>query len=230
MRIRILIALMLISLSIFAQHLKIIQPSSIIGYWDGNNVSGSSLNNRYGIGSTCTLYSSPTIIAGNEGNSIYFQNTGQYGQIPYFTGMPTGSSVPFSIEVKFKLVSIPAYTFVFSLGGSGATCGLLISSPSLFYMYIWGGGFAQISSQTVLMGKWYDVIYTCNGAGNFYFYINGIYQGTQYHSYTFTPNGMTINDYIQGGGYQGNFQLSSIKIYNRQMTTNEISYLYFSKK
>lgn len=194
-----------------------------------NYANGSAVNDAVSIVSAS--FANNTSVVDN-GSLIFTGTAGQVFQAPITT--LTNNGVTFALWVKCTTISQSSFSRFFDFGDAsgihnvilhvdGATVGIAV--------YV-NGGAVQIGNTTVytlIDTNWHHYCLTMDINGNYVFYVDGLttVSGTVANSIPYA----TMNKcYIGKSNYNGNGNVSayfnSFVVFNRVLTTSEISYLF----
>ena len=192
--------------------------------------SGTAWNDIGGQGYTGTLTNGPTFNSSNNG-SIVFDGTDDY--VTVLTSGLVNNII--SMDVWFNLNSSKLYS---ALMGSNAT--------EKYEMLIKSGGAIEVSLSTnnymqynniLSLNTWTNIVVTAVSGTQWKMYKNGVYLGSPTSSVgTWQVSGTSITNFDVGRirndvanfGFSGN--ISSVKIYNRELTASEILQNYNATK
>ncbi len=230
---------------------KIINTSSLIGYWPFENGSGSTVSDKSGNGNDATISNgSCTFVQGKIGGGMNFTGNDTYAGLSSTVIQATSA---FSVAVWVKLavtqttyqvggyVGIVANTANtdfpnkgFSLYLPGPTVGqieFIIGNGTTF-------GYTDSIATNYNDNTWHFVVATYLSPNTPKIYVDGVNVSTGGLSVTYnaagnTTSAMRIGEYAFGLAGNPRAMIGSIdevKIFNRELSANEISYLYYSKR
>ena len=177
-----------------------------------------------------------TNVTFNSNSQIEFDGTNDYLNTLY-TSVYDFANANFSEEVWFYANTAPNGTYTVLC--SRATYGSNERSFELYIAndsgtpYIWfgtfNGGWTYVNNPSltnIQYNQWNHVVATSDGAGNGKVYINGVLRQTNSSfntSLSITSVPLQIGAYVGGaiGGWF-NGQIPIVKLYNRELTTNEV--------
>jgi len=203
--------------------------SPLKGSWHFDEGSGTTAYDNSGNGNNGTLYNSPAWVDGKFGKALSFDGSNDYLQTPIISNTLTD----FTMEAWVKASSVPDDRRI--VMGSGWNyndwyIGINLSSntgaPAKKWLF-WVAGNSQIAylaaPDEIVAGAWYYLVATYEGTTG-KFYINGNYIG----SFTFTRKTDT-NPFQIGRSYNGEYfngLVDEVRVYNRALTSEEVSDLY----
>lgn len=203
--------------------------SPVKGSWHLDEGSGTTAYDRSGNGNNGTLYNSPAWVDGKFGKALSFDGSNDYVTTPIISNTLTD----FTMEAWVKASSVPSNRRI--VMGSGWNyndwyIGINLSSntgaPARKWLF-WVASNSQIAyvaaPDEIVAGDWYYLVATYEGTTG-KFYINGNYIG----SFTFTRKTDT-NPFQIGRSYSGEYfngLVDEVRVYNRALTSAEVSDLY----
>ncbi|HPQ12612.1 MAG TPA: DUF2341 domain-containing protein, partial [Paludibacteraceae bacterium] len=203
--------------------------SPVKGSWHLDEGSGTTAYDRSGNGNNGTLYNSPTWVDGKFGKALSFNGSNDYVTTP----IKSNTLTDFTMEAWVKASSVPSNRRI--VMGSGWNyndwyIGINLSSntgaPARKWLF-WVASNSQIAylaaPDEIVAGEWYYLVATYQGTTG-KFYINGNYIG----SFTFTRTTDT-NPFQIGRSYSGEYfngLVDEVRVYNRALTSAEVSDLY----
>jgi len=211
--------------------------SGLVGYWtfDGNDTNWNTykINNKIGsnTGTLASKFSTTTSPrAGKIGQALYFNGTGSDEYITIASPIAYGNSVPWAYSV-WLLWKGQSDIYVSPIGAciqGGLNVFLKNGSGNTFTYRDGAHAFHDFTSgsSASLIGKWTHLVIQSDGAGNLSLYKQGVlYQtltGLARTDITFTCIGAgfsTANFFYKG-------LMDDVRIYNRALSSSEISKLY----
>lgn len=203
--------------------------SPVKGSWHLDEGSGTTAYDRSGNGNNGTLYNSPAWVDGKFGKALSFDGSNDYVTTPIISNTLTD----FTMEAWVKASSVPSNRRI--VMGSGWNyndwyIGINLSSntgaPARKWLF-WVANNSQIAyvaaPDEIVAGEWYYLVATYQGTTG-KFYINGNYIG----SFTFTRT-TDSNPFQIGRSYSGEYfngLVDEVRVYNRALTSAEVSDLY----
>lgn len=186
--------------------------------------SGTTWTDLSGRAANGTLTNGPTY-SSDKGGSIIFDGVDDYCDI---TSTSFGSATVLTIDCSVKWVAGTARMFLgfttYDVWTSGGTLGYNNGASNV----------VGISAATVtslgLVGNWHHYTFIMNSSGLLStnkIYIDGVDQGTLTAVVNADGAIPGLNNNLRlcswnNGGFYGNMQYSNIKVYNRQLTSDEI--------
>jgi len=180
------------------------------------NANDSSGNGRHG-----TIVGNPTFAAGQIGQAINFDATGDYVEFDD-TGLPEGNA-PRTMSVWIKPEGAGVRSAL-EWGSNANTqrCGILVQ-PSNGIKFV--GKWADVASNgSVANGEWHYVAEAYDGT-NMRIYIDGVLDKEQAVSINTVLNVGRIGVNIQSTGEFFNGAIDEVRIYDRALTQEEIAWL-----
>jgi hypothetical protein len=237
MKISLLILACCFQLSAFAQGFW--QPriggTNLVANWNFEEGTGTNAKDSIGTNNG-TLTNSPAWTNGIKGGALRFLQSSQNNVSVTASGPLQIGVHAFTVSfwVNYSTLSTPNSITLISFGGSNvAGEGALGKFPNGDFYY-YANGFRIRVAALVVTNTWYYYTLTgdggASGARNVTLYENGIYQGAAVFDYNFTAtvwffgqNQSAANETLSG-------TIDDVRVYNRALTTNEISQLYNSGK
>lgn len=216
---------------------KIIDPSSLVGWWSMEEGSGTTTQDRSGNGGTGTL----------SGASIPAWSTGRFGKALLFNGSSSNVDIGQPSAIK-PTTAITVSAWVFRTGALASFCGVVCSpltggnaggwivvgvNTNKIRCYIGTGSFAETNS-AIPLGSWHHVVARW-AAPLSSIYVDGVVQTTTASvaspiSYGTTQNA-NIGAYPITGGASVRYWpglIDEVRIYNRALSASEIFQMYQS--
>jgi hypothetical protein len=204
--------------------------NGLIAYWPLSNNSVADLSGNGNNGTASSITTSADRF-GNPGGASYFNGTSSYISIPDQASLRLHST-DFTISAWVKLSGPSTGSSIVTkrIGGNSTGYGMGISSTNVTFGP--GGGVAAIATATVDTGRWYMVsaVYTLSNS-TVKLYLNGVLVNTTTNFAspgTLTPLLYIGRDDPSTGtsGYFFKGSMSDIRMYNRAVTSTEVSELY----
>jgi len=198
----------------------------LVGLWLFNETGGLKAYDLSGKHNDGTLISGPTWKPGKFGQSLSFNGTSSYVNVPHSSSLNLPNKVTFAAWVY--PTSFTDYdTVVAKDYGTGFWFGLYITTGTI---QLWIGGAANQSDGAVQLNKWSHIAATWDGT-TINYYINGVYDSSDTNSNAATTN--TLNMYI-GADRKSSADpfywfpglIDGVRIYNRVLLASEIRWLY----
>ena len=212
-----------------------IVTSGLTMYLDCGNLisypqSGITITDLSGNGKNGTItFTGSTLPVFNRSNNGYlpFDGTGQTLN-PSLSLTPDNSTQ--SVWFNWNGVNTTYHYLTYIGNGGGTGLGVLLNYSILNSLYVIIGGIDFYFNTPISSNKWYNVVLTRNTLTNS-FYVNGKLIGSN----TVTPNSNTTSlPYSLNGSGEAlpspPVYLSSIQVYNRGLTLNEVEQNYNSLK
>lgn len=210
-------------------------PKSYVG-------TGTAWSDLSKNGNTATLTNGPTF-SNSNGGSIVFDGINDYVSVPYSKNLGLSSGVTF--DLFLKPASLSTYQVIFNCTTTGTTTMLYIGQSELAYSAFrphislsTGYYYGSISYQFSI-NNWYHVCYSYSSSNGFMSYVNAVPYSVQWSGAT-PPTGATVTSFSNPDSlsigydtrgvlyYSGSF--SSFRIYNRQLSDNEVLQNYNAMK
>ena len=214
-------------------------PSGIVSWWRAENNALDSIGTNHG-----ALLNGVTFTNGEAGKGFVFSGSGDdYVELPgnVFPVPTTGDGhIPFSFEVWFKTTLYGAILgqqdqIPFVEGMHGYVPAMYVATNGLLYAQLfWGTGSQLVSTTPVNNGNFHHAVITYDGANEF-LYVDGVLIGgrgmTQqaYATYYYYQLGTAYTDGwddAPGGWYPFHGVVDEVTLYNRALTSGEVSALY----
>lgn len=203
--------------------------SPVKGSWHLDEGSGTTAYDRSGNGNNGTLYNSPTWVDGKFGEALSFDGSNDYVQTPIVSNTLTD----FTMEAWVKASSVPGDRRIVMGSGwqyndwyIGINLGSSTGAPARKWLF-WVAGNSEIAylaaPDEIVAGDWYYLVATYQGTTG-KFYINGDSIG----SFTFTRKTDTNPFRIGCSNSKEYFNglVDEVRVYNRALTSEEVSDLY----
>jgi hypothetical protein len=229
-----------------ATNLCVPAPGNMVLWLPFDETSGITSTNLVPGGNQGTQVNGPLATTGFVANSLTFNGTNQYVEVPSYPAINFGTN-DFSIDAWVRRATNDIGTTIRSIvdkrDDPGAGLGQL--HGYLLYLAIGGGqlsfqladGNSQnyVSSLTVPNdGQWHHVAVTVDrdNANGIVFYLNGV-AGTGLHNPMLRPGSVSTvlplrvgSIFVPGGGYFFSGSIDEVELFNRVLGTNEIAALY----
>ncbi len=203
--------------------------SPVKGSWHFDEGSGTTAYDRSGNGNNGTLYNSPAWVDGKFGKALSFDGSNDYVTTPIISNTLTD----FTMEAWVKASSVPSNRRIVMGSGwgyndwyIGINLGSSTDAPARKWLF-WVAGNSQIAYLAapgeIVAGEWYYLVATYQGTTG-KFYINGDSIG----KFTFT-RGTDTNPFRIGRSNSGEYfngLVDEVRVYNRALTSAEVSDLY----
>ncbi len=217
--------------------------SGLAGYWKLDENTGTSASDASTNGNTGTLTNGPTWTTGQIGSGVDFDGTNDYivsaANSPAVASLTQGS---FAFWIKPRSASFQGVIFRSGSdgGGNSPTGGFEISgdlwagTQTIRFMTAGSAGDMMARSTTTLvLNTWTHVVVVWDGtltAANVKFYQNGVLDttATQFNgSGSYVASDGSFNFGIpDGSGYRLDGILDEFRVYNRQLSADEVGQLY----
>ena len=200
---------------------------SLVGYWDGNENSGSTLYDESTYGNNGTLRNGTQWTTGNFGSALKFDGVDDYAEIPNSTSLGTSQAI--TIEAWVKLAALPSTmsaSYPGYFGKSGAFSFYWAKSNNqLKWQWYDSQGATHVlrSSTTFEPDKWYHLVYTFDGKRAMA-YVDGALEAQE--TYTGTLASSTSTMTIGKADQTFNGIADEVRVWNRALSTEEIAASY----
>lgn len=166
---------------------------------------------------TTILINNPTYTSSNSG-SIVFDGTNDYAVLPTDSILTFSGDFTFDCWISPNSLTVPtASNSIWSL--STAQTLQMNNNPTIIYY----DGLNTRSFTTLSIGSWYNVVLSKTGT-NITGYLNNTSYFSVFNSSTHNFSGAAIAyRTLDPPGYYWNGNISSIKIYNRGLTSSEVA-------
>ena len=178
------------------------------------------------IGDANATITNGTIVSGPGGNIINLDGSGDYVSAT----LPSGFT-KFTISLWYKFNVLPStYTYLAQLGplsgGAGKCLAIAIwqnSGGDARKIYFHFGGSYEVQDYTVADTNWHNIVATVN-VNSYKLYVDGELKDTASYttSMTGTAGAFHLGQYIDGTTYYPNAQYSSVNVFNRALSANEV--------
>lgn len=189
-----------------------------VGYWDFNENTGTTANDRSGNGNTGTLTNSPTWSAGKFGSALNFNGASKRVTI----ATPVGASGETTLSLWYKRSESDASSTWRTLAGDiSANIHHLISRSTTRNLGIWDGSFKDFGYSPPNDGNWhhYLVVYTSGSSAKLY--VDGVYINQIATTLDLTTNPIgSVGNWSSGTYFAG--PIDDVKIYNYARTPAQI--------
>jgi len=207
----------------------------LIGYWGLDETSGTTASDKTGYGNTGTYVNSPTLnVAPPEAltfpsRAVTFNGTNQYVSVENNANIALTSTISVTAWIKVtnnlpQQQILSKYNIISPY--QGYAMGLSIRNLNTGWLDWWDGTAWRTSNTVIPNNTWTHVVVTQSGT-EIKFYVNG--------SSVVTVTGANIpansinaaiGSISGGGGGFFNGSMDDVRIYNRALTSGEISGLY----
>ena len=214
----------------YAGKKRFIPKSNLLLWLDGENTNTRVITPVTAIdvsdnASDASLLNGTSLVHWDAGTSFYFDGVDNYITINNSSLMPTGD---YTKVVIFKLQSLLSFAnnimsgnnhFLYTAGGAYLRAGHFVS------------GQEAISSYTTIVNTWNFAVVTFNSTNGFRIYQNGTTVVGSTSSATASAGGNVIlGSVLTGGSFLLQGQIGISMLYNRVLTTSEISDIYLAYK
>jgi hypothetical protein len=216
-----------------------ISKSGCLAYYNFEQTSGTLTNQATtsngftdGLGSAVdgTNNGATQTATGKIGNAWSFDGTNDYISISNNTSLPSGAEV-FTYNIWVNLDTWTGYRTFFSLGTGVTNEALYVtndgnSNDGNVEVHRYGGEVGDSSPTTIAIGTWNMITVTYTGT-TVELFINGVSVDTTVHTLNVDENGMRIGKNSHNSEFMDG-KLDEFSVWNRVLTTDEISLLYNS--
>ena len=192
------------------------QTVGLVASYSFDEGAGTTAADSSGNNNTGTLVNGPTWATGKIGQAVGLDGVNDYISVPNLGSKISNAGGSIVAWIYHRTNGGYIYNaqsgndpqFYIDSNGNGLT----LSSRS---------GFGQAMSEYILLNRWYQVAGTWDGTGNCDMYINGVQSNdNSCSSFSIAPSG----DVRFGTVLNGN--LDEVRVYNRALSTDEITRLY----
>lgn len=187
--------------------------------------TGTSIYDLSGFGNTGTLTNGPTFSSLNDG-SLVLDGSNDYVLVNNAANIL--SKTEYTKIAYFYVTSFSTSNNIISGGFSGQHAFWLFGSNRLYAGH--NGAWNQVTGATTLsLNTWYFGAVTYSSTTGWKLYLNGVEDGTNANTTTFTGNQeISIGSYSTGNNFTG--RIGSAFIYNRVLSATEIQQNYNATK
>lgn len=201
--------------------------AGLIGWWKCDETNGTTLNDSSGSGFNGSLLAGGSInwVGGKIGGAVQLGGTGNWGfDVGAHHSLQTP---PFTYTAWVWCTNTANYWCIIGPSAINDPVFALYQPTSQIYLGNYAGALG-ISTGSITSGQWWWVAmsYDQTGTAAIKFYTNSVSAGNANSSGTFP---LSANFWIGTqvvNTYTWNGMLDDIRVYNRILSTNEISYLY----
>ncbi len=202
--------------------------SGLTSYWKFNESSGTSAADSAGSNTgTLTNMNTPSVwVSGYSSNALDFDGSNDYVALPAPGIMGTGATT-------FSAWIYPRYTgagiaTLFGMGYQGLECGVLGWNASYSCSHDAFSTWSTTPTGSYVPNQWVHFVAVRHSDGTTTLYLNGSQSGAA-HQASGTVNAGTISSAL-GAAYNGangfDGLMDEVRIYNRELSSSEISDLY----
>ena len=213
-------------------------PDLPVGHWkfdgDANDSSGNGINGILGDGSTTLTY--PTLTQGYDGtiNGAYsFDGSNDYIRIPYNSVLDMSSNNTLTISVWILGTDWSSdYQTIFAAFNSVSSD---ITSYRLMVEDNTGKPYIVLSTGTIISpdplseNTWYHIVVTCDGSTQ-KLYVNNVLKVSSsqpaFNSLSTETNAIIIGASLGGSGDNFKGSIDDVRIYNYDLTPEQVEKLY----
>ena len=181
--------------------------------------TGTAWNDMTVNGNNGTLVNGVAYNAANNG-SMVFDGVNDYATLPSSPQFAFGT-LPFTINIWYKLSTISTYSCLMSIGGSNTPYGGLytnrFSSNTLLY---YGNGIRLQPSVAQVANVWYNLTFIGNTSS---IYLNSVLLETSAYTSNFPQQAFVIGANQSAYVECMNGSIPQVQIYNRALTQQEIT-------
>jgi hypothetical protein len=211
----------------------IVATNLFANYDAATGISGSTFNDSSGNGRNATLFGSPTTTTVN-GYTVLRLTSASSQYFGYTTGYGTSLDSAFTFDVWCQNLSASTAgnligEFNNSTFDSGWTDNQMGFTTTAINCGVYNQGFTTAKSSWNNT-TWYNIVMTYNGAAGIVTYVNGTAGGTKAGAKqnpggagTFLSMGRPANDFLNGALNYFNGYIGAWKIYNRNLTSTEVT-------
>lgn len=201
----------------------------LVGWWKFDENTGTSAADSSGVGNNGTFNGTPLWTNGVIGSALSFAGSGQDVVIAS-TSFPSTNNDR-TICMWIKPYSYPAWAMPFCYGtASGGNAFSILWNNAVNKLTVgkFGANASGVNTTGFTTNSWQHFAVTLSGGSSIAYYFNGVTNGTATLAGINTVVSVArIADCIPGYGvpsYAG--ELDDVRIYNRALTTDEITLIY----
>ena len=202
----------------------------LVGYWtfDGKDMVGGVARDRSGNGNNGNLINIATstfYTSGKIGQGFNFDGVDDYVNVNSSTSLSPSSRITISAWVKPNKLSSVSYMAVIE---KSLSYNMYMRQDGIFLVFLTGVNNWVTTSGSVNLfdGSWHHIVTTYNGATQILYIDNKLISSTSASgSISTNSNAVKIGD---SGGVPVRGIVDDVRIYNRDLSVNEISQLYSS--
>ncbi|MDD5627058.1 MAG: LamG domain-containing protein [Patescibacteria group bacterium] len=211
----------------------------LVGYWDMDQMNGTTATDKSGNGNTGTFASSPVWTGGIKpfsggragGGALQFDGTDDYVNAGQGSSLNGLTSVTLSAWIKPYGYSASYRSGIISRRRSGGaaeglnfTMGGALETPYKLAIYE-AGGVALYANTVISPNQWSFVTATLSGT-DAKIYINGVLDATGTVSWNWPSDVNVSIGAVYSGVYHFNGLIDDVRVYNRALSAAEIRYQY----
>jgi YD repeat-containing protein len=211
--------------------------TGLVGYWAFDAGSGTTAVDSSGNGNTGTLVNGPTWSAGRLNQGLSFDGLSAYVNVPHTTAL---NAYPLTVAVWIKTNTTTGVRGIVNKYVAGSTNGyqVFLNNGTLCAWYlrdatnfVYDGTACTLSIPGYADNQWHQVVFVVDGAGG-RLYVDGLQKATLgWTGTTGAPNTtqpVHIGDYAGAPGGLFSGLIDDVRIYNRALSSTEISNFYGS--
>ncbi len=201
--------------------------NGLVGWWKLDDGTGTSAADSSGNANTGTLTNGPTWVAGKKGKALSFDGVDDYTATTSSAPLQisAGGSIAFWIKTS-GLNNNGQSIFVDNESWPNTGWGILDDGPyasSIKFRTLPGNGTAAFSRSSINDGQWHHIVAVYTGSQN-KLYLDSILVDTAASGgFTNNTSGFVIGNFT---GSSGGGAMDDVRIYNRALSSDEISALY----
>ena len=207
----------------------------LVGDWQANEGSGASLIDSSGLANNGTIVGNPTWVAGQHGQAIRLDGTGDYATVADNASLDITSAITMAAWVKPEVVGTQNVIKKATNGGPNGYELSLASSGSTWPQKVFvrfnqttSGDTIRLNSTTLYPtdgNTWMHVAATYDGA-TIRLYVNGVEEANMASSTPIGTNALNLGIGAQpDGGSPLTGSLDDVLLYNRALSPSEIAAL-----
>jgi hypothetical protein len=207
--------------------------SSLVGYWNFEEATGTTVYDRSGKGANGTWSGTGTRYSTGKVGSYageFVSATTDYISVPALVNV---TNITISGWFKFSAVPFVGQQMAINREGSYRLITTDVTSTRIGIRYAtanttWANG-TTYGNTTPAAATWYYVTATYDGS-SWNIYLNGASDGTKAQTGNLAAAGSLMIGTINGGSYYFNGSIDDLRIYNRALSAAEVSALYSSTR
>jgi len=200
---------------------------SLVGYWDGNENSGSTAYDESTYGNKGTLRNGTQWTTGRFGSALKFDGVDDYAEIPNSTSLTITKAI--TIEAWVNLATLPSKMSTSYPGyfGKSGVFSFYWSKSTNQLKWQWydskGATHSAYSATYFQPDKWYHLVYSFDGKSA-KGYVNGILESEQAYTGSLASSSSIMTIGKAGQAFKG--IADEVRVWNRALSPEEIAASY----
>lgn len=199
---------------------------SLVGYWNFNENSGNTANDKSTYSNNGTLINGPQWTTGKFGNALNFDGETDYVEVADSNSLDISDAITIDVRVKPLEASNSNNMSIFvSKKGAYPVFGIRNDQYTYFYLtgvYDW----YYKSTKNYFDGDWHHIVATYDangGSNNMRIYIDGELDNSITKTGTISTSDYNLRiGHFEGSGYYLKGTIDDVRIYNRALSPEEI--------